>query len=279
MAEKISRQTKKLSRQTIQAMLEMKSLLRRYGITVSLAAPDAYEQLIRSSENLDDEAIQLLHKQLVETKIPGGRHMAPKHIREDAPSTRAEDNQVAPIRKAVYPCAPHEGRFTCDQCHKIIMVTMEHVNASQPLYMQCSCGMQYQVLMESRKYSRVSTHLPGLYIDLTDPSRTGTIVVENVSFGGVRFHVTSPHALTHDDCLYVQFILNDEHETLIWEQVRIHYIDGNSIGAEFVDEESPERALDLFLKLSNTDHYASLYGNAGRLVERQPMLGLNRIEQ
>jgi len=262
MTEETSRPTRKLSRQTIQLMLEMKSLLRRYSIMVSLASPDAYEQLIQASEAIDDEEIGRLRKRLVEIGVPSTRFVAQEPLREDVPSpetnTHAESSQAAPICKTVYLRMPHETLLTCEQCQGAIPVKVVHTDATQPLYVQCPCGMQYQVVTEQRQYSRVPTRLPGLYIDLIDEQKAGAVVVEDISFGGIRFRTTSPHTITRDDRLYVQFVLDDEHETFIWEQVCVSHVYGNTVGAEFIPEENPDRALDIFVKLSHSHAIESL---------------------
>ena len=46
-------------------MLQMKSLLRNYGITISLTDPDVHDRLIQAAETIDDEEIDFLRLRLM----------------------------------------------------------------------------------------------------------------------------------------------------------------------------------------------------------------------
>ena len=57
MSERRPRSTRPLSRETAQLMLQMKDLLRQYGITISLSAPNVYDLLLQAAEGVNDEEI------------------------------------------------------------------------------------------------------------------------------------------------------------------------------------------------------------------------------
>jgi hypothetical protein len=54
-----------LSRQLVQLMVEMKSQLRQYGVTIALTAPDAVAQLICAAEPIEDEALTQLRRDVM----------------------------------------------------------------------------------------------------------------------------------------------------------------------------------------------------------------------
>src|SRR5688500_10023297 len=65
MTEQMYTLTRGLSREIVQLMLEMNSLLRRYNISVSLIASDVYNQFIQASETIEDDDIVALRGRLV----------------------------------------------------------------------------------------------------------------------------------------------------------------------------------------------------------------------
>lgn len=54
-----------LSRQLVQLMVEMKSQLRQYGVTIALTAPDAVAQLICAAEPIEDDALTQLRRDVM----------------------------------------------------------------------------------------------------------------------------------------------------------------------------------------------------------------------
>src|ERR687892_288168 len=66
MSERRQRSTPPLSRETVQRMLQMKDLLRKYGVTISLSAPNVYDLLLQAAETIDDEEIGLLYLRLMD---------------------------------------------------------------------------------------------------------------------------------------------------------------------------------------------------------------------
>jgi hypothetical protein len=46
-------------------MLQMKDLLRKHSVTISLSAPNVYDLLLQAAEGIDDEEISLLYEKLM----------------------------------------------------------------------------------------------------------------------------------------------------------------------------------------------------------------------
>ncbi|ETW93808.1 MAG: hypothetical protein ETSY2_50785 [Candidatus Entotheonella gemina] len=305
MSERRQRSTRYLSRETVQLMLQMKSLLRQYGVTISLTAPDVHDLLIQAAEAIDDEEVDLLRLRLIAATQPASELSAnPKTSDEKDPFIDEEEKRPAenpvftnpsavpnasnplaqnnsfaiskstpasvrnvyiqetfieevdvflegeveqvPTTKRVALNTPRTGLLRCDHCQRTNTV-MAAASQEEAIEIQCACGMVYRVILDSRKFDRKPANLPGFYVDQNDDTKTGTIVVENISFGGLRFRTTSPQNVTYDDLLYIQFTLDDDSQTLIWEKVRVHYVNNDVVGAEFMDLDKFNKSLASYL--------------------------------
>ncbi len=307
MSERKQRSTRFLSRETVQLMLEMKSLLRNYGVTISLTTPDVQNLMIQAAEAIDDEEVATLRRRLIAAKSPTRELSATPNVADEA-TPFVDDNEAdeatepvftmpsvapngssAPIQnlpsfdapkpddisvrdvyiqgpfvedevnvflesgetqrpttKRVVLNTPRTGLLRCDQCQRTSTVRAAG-SADEAVEMTCACGAVYRVLVDSRKYDRKVTSLPGFYVDQNDETKTGTIVVENVSFGGLRFRTTSPQNLTYGDLLNIQFTLDDQVKTLVWEKVRVHYVNFDVVGVEFMDPNEFNKDLAAYL--------------------------------
>ncbi len=96
-------------------MLEMKSLLRNYGITVALTAPDAYEQLVNASAGIDDRDIARVRERLLASGAPGASQAKsealPMRQRVEVPPLekarpRAEPETAHPLERSPAPAEP-----------------------------------------------------------------------------------------------------------------------------------------------------------------------------
>lgn len=305
MSERRQRSTRYLSCETVQLMLQMKSLLRQYGVTISLTAPDVHDLLIQAAEAIDDEDIDLLRLRLIAATQPApelsanpmtsdeedpfiddskelpaahtgftnplaapndSKPLVPNNpfaaLKSDAASVHnvyiqeafIEETDVfleveveqAPTTKRVALTPPRTGLLRCDQCQRTNTV-MAAASQEEAVEVQCACGTVYRVILDSRKFDRKPTNLPGFYVDQNDDTKTGTIVVENISFGGLRFRTTSPQNVTYDDLLYIQFTLDDDVQMLIWEKVRVHYVHHDIVGVEFMDLDKFNKSLASYL--------------------------------
>ncbi len=307
MSERSQRSTRTLSRETVQLMLEMKSLLRKYGVTISLTAPDVHDLLIQAAEAIDDEEINFLRLRLIAARRPKRDLSAnPQALDEADPfiddteethaaepsftmpsvaptgakpqvqdrppfeALKPENNTVrnvyvqesfvedetdvflesegaqAPPTKRIALNTPRTGLLRCDQCQRTSTV-MAADSEDEAREVRCTCGMVYRVILDARKYDRKLASLPGFYIDQKDETKTGIIVVENISFGGLKFRITSPHNVAYDDLLYIQFTLDDDAQTLIWEKVRVHYVHHDVVGVEFMDPNKFNKNLAVYL--------------------------------
>lgn len=143
--------------------------------------------------------------------------------------------------------ALREGHLTCRQCQGSLALSLARLHRTQRFTVSCSCGMQYEIVVGSRRYSRRATHLPGLYKDSADADKTGEIIVEDLSFGGIKFRTTAPHTILSRDRLDLAFTLNNRAQTRIEDQVRVRYVNGAVVRSTFIDENAFNLALAAYL--------------------------------
>ncbi|PON14212.1 hypothetical protein C2W62_30290 [Candidatus Entotheonella serta] len=113
--------------------------------------------------------------------------------------------------------------------------------------MHCSCGFQFEVLTNARKYKRKKTHLVGRYQPPTQADKTGDMVVKNLSFGGVNFHTSVPHTLAVGDQLSIDFTLDEDSEARVEAHILIRYVNGEVIGAAYTTDNTFDSALAAYL--------------------------------
>lgn len=261
-----------LSRYNVQLMLQMKRLLLQHGIDVSLAEPDAYVQLLKASQAIDDTTIQQYRVHLLERlascrlgqttlvsspsfpTTPGAPvtdTTAPAQPSAPSPCTSpditdAEDDFASAPLKTVVETTKADVFLTCDGCQRILAVKLKHLQGTQPFPISCPCGRRFRVELDVRKYTRKSTSLTGVY-RCEQSGKTGGIVVEDLSFGGIRFEVTTSHAIALSDCLQVSFTLDDANHTTVHEYVCVQYVSDNTIGAIFTQSNDFDKALAAYL--------------------------------
>ena len=150
-------------------------------------------------------------------------------------------------QKVITPRAFNKGRLTCGHCRTKVPIQVEQPAHNQLALIDCPCGMQYEIITEVRRHIRKQTSFQGAYRKVGGTNETGQIVVEDISFGGIRFRLLSSHTIAPGDPLHLQFAINDPHESKIVEQVRARYVDAEIVGAEFANAETIDRALALYL--------------------------------
>jgi hypothetical protein len=290
MTEQTHTPTRGLSREIVQLMLEMNSLLRRYNISISLTAPNVYDQLIQASETIADDDIVALRGHLVAafTRVlqegasgadgselalenPPASVTLPGEIPEsvaDAPETMApqplpqaepgestadtahglaSNTQIPGKSQNVFLRKLHKkSRLICEQCQSAIVLTLEET-AGLPVEVPCTCGNKIQFDADGRKFPRRAANLSGHYVK-PENGETGTIVIDNISFGGIRFHTKDDtHSIAHDDRLQLQFTLDDEAQSVVSKKISVRYVLWNTVGAQFIDTANFDQHLAAYL--------------------------------
>ena len=147
----------------------------------------------------------------------------------------------------VYPAEDGKAVIICPHCEKHRSVNAEkYLAAHKPLKVQCGCGRIFTILFETRDFYRKETHLSGHYkkSDTDDPE---IILIENLSFTGIRFKTRFSHDIQVDDVLKLDFILDNRQGSRIVKTVRVKSVQGRVIGAEFRDQQAYNTELTYYL--------------------------------
>ncbi len=142
----------------------------------------------------------------------------------------------------------HEGFMTCEICGISITVHADQQHyTTEPLKIFCPCGSFFTVALDNRKYYRKRTRLPGVFFQDAQGQELGKMVVENISFGGLRFRTLEPHMLQLQECLRVKFHLDNALRSIVSEPVRVRFVRDEIIGAIFLDTDPFNKTLALYL--------------------------------
>ena len=98
------------------------------------------------------------------------------------------------------------------------------------------------VSLEFRKRVRKKTYLRGTYTNHSKNNSSGSLVIRDISVGGLQFTSLDAQDFRVGDEMTVEFALDDEHRTEINKEVTIRDVRKNSVGCEF--ERSDEFAFD-----------------------------------
>jgi hypothetical protein len=216
-----------------------------------MATPAASPVRIHQLTSLNDATPLSLANPLVALK-PDLSTVRKAHAQESSAEEEIgvfleDEEDKTPVAKRVALHTPRTGLLRCDRCQRTNTV-MATASREETIELQCACGTVYRVSLDSRRFDRKLVNFPGSYTDQQDKSKTGTFIVENISFGGLRFRITSQISnVTYNDLLDIQFTLDDKVQTLIQEKVRVHYVHHESVGAEFIDLNKLNRDLASYL--------------------------------
>ena len=150
--------------------------------------------------------------------------------------------------KKVFVDDTNQAAIICPKCglKKNIDVT-NFKNTQKKLNAKCRCGEVFQLTLEFRKHPRKKVHLNGEY-SVHGRNEKGEIIIEDISAGGVRFTSLKPHYISRNDTVELKFTLDDPMKTEIHKLVKIIWIIDNTLGAQYIDQESLETELKFYLQ-------------------------------
>ena len=114
---------------------------------------------------------------------------------------------------------------------------------------RCPCGYRYSAILEKRRGYRKEVSLPGSYVHFIDGRKVGrgTLIVKDLSTGGVKLRITDPGNISPGDVLSIEFRLDDVHRSMLRKKVLVRTIEETNIGAEFAMSEATDKALGFYL--------------------------------
>lgn len=134
--------------------------------------------------------------------------------------------------------------FICPNCKKsktADVAKYAKIEKDASLKVKCPCGHSYSFSLERRSfYRKVSVELTGAYAYTNSEKHLikGTLVILDISLGGIRFKVNNHPDFCVGEKVSLEFRLDDKNRTVIKKDGIIRYIsEENIIGSEFYSED------------------------------------------
>ncbi len=136
----------------------------------------------------------------------------------------------------------------CPHCRHARTVSVAKLKDKKKLLkIKCSCQKSYSVSLELRKMYRKDTNLNGQFVNLSLNNERGTMLVTDVSMGGMGFTVIGRNRVQVDHDLEVTFSLDDSHSSVISKQVTVKIVQDKFVGCEFRHAHEYDKALGFYL--------------------------------
>jgi hypothetical protein len=136
----------------------------------------------------------------------------------------------------------------CPHCKHARTVSVQKIkDKKKVIKVKCSCQQSYSVSLELRKMYRKNTNLKGRYVNLSLDNETGTMVVQDVSMGGIGFQAVGANRIEKNHELEVTFTLDDTHSSVIKKTVVVRIVRNNFVGCEFLHSHEYDKALGFYL--------------------------------
>ena len=140
-----------------------------------------------------------------------------------------------------------EGTVTCPHCEKSKRLSfIKQKTSREPLRVKCACGSPFKTIVELRNYYRKKTRLQGHYTT-PDNNKSGSIIIEDLSFIGLGFRTRLPHSLQADEVIDLRFVLDNKVHSEVQKKAIVRRIQGYFIGAQFCDLKAFDKELGYYL--------------------------------
>lgn len=151
------------------------------------------------------------------------------------------------VIKNVYLDTYGQAPLTCPTCERTKHANLApHKDRHIPLKIKCPCGAIFAIIVDTRKYYRKGTQLPGKFIKLHSEI-AGSMVVENVSATGLGFRTKLKYDLHEGDMLEVCFTLDKGQCAEICRTVTVKHTDDYYVGVEYVHTRDVDADLGHYL--------------------------------
>ena len=136
----------------------------------------------------------------------------------------------------------------CPHCRHARTVSVAKIKEKKKVIkVKCSCQKSYSVSLELRKMYRKNASLKGSYVNLSQKNKTGIMIVQDVSMGGLGFQAVGGSHIKKDDELEVTFTLDDTHSSVIKKQVVVRIVRDKFVGCEYIHAHEYDKALGFYL--------------------------------
>lgn len=137
----------------------------------------------------------------------------------------------------VYLDANREGTITCLACGVQRSINMSAYGddiGGKTFDAQCrTCTAVFRATFEFRRHGRVPVDLPGNLLQLRTSKEVEPIVVTSLSVTGMGFVTVPGTAVRVGDKYEVVFVLDDEDQSVLFEEIVVTRMHGTRVGAVF----------------------------------------------
>jgi hypothetical protein len=145
-----------------------------------------------------------------------------------------------------------QGVVTCVHCAVKRNINMsnytDHHLGQKSLKVKCStCNKTFHIKFDLRRYYRININIPGRISHSQSRKEIDDLTIMSLSLGGVGFTINNDLDIKIDDIYEIKFQLDDEHNSVICEEIIIKRIDGRFIGAEFYHSNRYNHELDFYI--------------------------------
>jgi len=139
------------------------------------------------------------------------------------------------------------GTITCLACGIKRPINMSKYGddiGGKTINAQCrTCTAVFRATFDFRRHRRLHVHLPGRLLQLRTREEVEPIVVTSLSVTGLGFVTTPAVSVRAGDKYEVVFVLDDEDQSVLFEEIIITRVRGTRVGAAF--SPSPDANHDL----------------------------------
>ena len=139
--------------------------------------------------------------------------------------------------------------YTCPQCETMDKTKLAPIQIRDKwtIEFMCTCGCNFAVSVEHRDFYRKRTNLEGSYTHLSNGGKNERMQVLNLSIGGIGFSTRTFNAVSVGDRIRMNFILDDNKQSIVRKEGVVRHVFGNYVGCEFTDTKIIDSNLTFYL--------------------------------
>ena len=135
----------------------------------------------------------------------------------------------------------NQARIICNKCglNKNLDVT-KFKDTHKRLKAKCRCGEVFPLTLDFRRHYRKKVQIVGRCF-IQKENKRDDIAIVDISMSGINFRTFKSHNLSIDDTVELNFTLDNPLRTKVREPVKIKWIAGRNIGAEYINQSKMQR--------------------------------------
>jgi hypothetical protein len=128
-----------------------------------------------------------------------------------------------------------KGLITCPWCGfgKVIDLR-DRIPPNRRARVRCKCGKKFETFFEIRQHDRKHVKLMGRYTNMT-ARRSGLMIVEDISEGGIGFQVTGSEYFREHDLVKATFELDNRNKSRITLRSKVKHTRENFVGCKALE--------------------------------------------